>query len=655
MLDTVTGRPASETLRPNFDYDAAFSRTLGWTSQAEQQRLRLARVAIAGVGGVGGAHAVTFARLGIGAFHIADFDRFELVNFNRQFGAGVSTLGRAKVDVIAEAIRDINPHADVATWPEGVREESVGDFLDGVDLFIDGIDFFALGIRRTLFAEARARGIPAITAAPLGTGVAWLSFVPGGLSFEDYFAFAPGEDPENYVRFLVGLAPSALHMGALVDRRYVDFSAQRGPSTPMACMQCAGVAVTEGMKLLLGRDGVRAAPWHHQFDPYSGRKISRRSWWGGDNPVRRLKLAVASRLIRRASAAGLPGEIDRSQLSEQVIALAKWAPSGDNEQNWHFLVHDERRFTVSFPRHDAANPYHYAGGRPHWLAAGALLESIALAATRHGAVAAFEERPADDGGIAFDVRLDPGAGRADPLSLFLETRSVDRSRFRRTPLTETQRTDLARQLGPRLAVEFRDSQGDRLAAARLNAQSTVLRMVLPQAWPVHARVFRFDSDRPETGIPMRSVPLDPLSRRLLRWSLSSLGRARLLSRTLFGARFASLQTDIVPGLSCAAVFVLRIVDDRRDARAMVEAGRGLMRFWLEAERLGLVLQPAVATLALAQAGADPALEAALRRRSGRLNRDATAFYGDLDDVVFAGRIGRPRKPLRTVRSLRREN
>ena len=65
----------------------AFSRNIGWVTEAEQTSLRQARVAIAGLGGVGGAHLLTLARLGVGRFNISDFDRFEQHNYNRQVGA----------------------------------------------------------------------------------------------------------------------------------------------------------------------------------------------------------------------------------------------------------------------------------------------------------------------------------------------------------------------------------------------------------------------------------------------------------------------------------------------------------------------------------------------------------------------------------------
>ena len=96
-----------------FDYGEAFSRNLGWVTQAEQERLRNARVCIAGLGGVGGVYLLTLARLGIGAFTIADFDTFALANFNRQAGATMSTMGRSKLDVMVEMARDINPGLEI--------------------------------------------------------------------------------------------------------------------------------------------------------------------------------------------------------------------------------------------------------------------------------------------------------------------------------------------------------------------------------------------------------------------------------------------------------------------------------------------------------------------------------------------------------------
>src|SRR6478609_9850637 len=103
-----------------FSYEQAFARNIGWVTAAEQATLRRKRVAVAGLGGVGGSHLLALARLGIGAFHIADFDTFELANFNRQAGALASTLGQPKTKVLAAMAKDINPELDIRVFPEGV-------------------------------------------------------------------------------------------------------------------------------------------------------------------------------------------------------------------------------------------------------------------------------------------------------------------------------------------------------------------------------------------------------------------------------------------------------------------------------------------------------------------------------------------------------
>ena len=286
----------------DFSYDEAFSRNLGWVTEAEQARLRRARVCIAGLGGVGGVYLLTLARMGVGAFSIADFDSFALANFNRQAGATVSSLARPKIDVMVEMARDINPELDIRVFPHGLDAGNLGSFLDGADAYLDGLDFFALDIRRRVFAQCWERGIPAVTVAPLGMGAALLNFVPGRMSFEDYFRMDGHEETEQALRFLVGLSPAMLQMRYLVDPTRVDLRRRRGPSTVIAVQLCSGIAATQVLKLLLGRGPVVAAPAGLHFDAYRNRLA--RTWrpGGNDHPLQRLLLSVARR--RLASAPG---------------------------------------------------------------------------------------------------------------------------------------------------------------------------------------------------------------------------------------------------------------------------------------------------------------------------------------------------------------
>lgn len=280
-----------------FNYDDAFSRNIGWVTEAEQQRLRHARVGIGGLGGVGGVHLLTLARLGVGRFSIADFDVFDIVNFNRQVGATLSSLKEPKIDVLAHMAKDINPEVDLRLFPAGVQEENLEAFLEDVDVYVDGLDFFAFSARRMTFAACERKGIPVVTAAPLGLGTALLVFGPGGMSFEDYFGFEGCDEMEMAIRFLVGLSPAMLQRGYIADMSRVNLAERRGPSSIAACQLCAGVAAVETLKLLLGRGGVKLAPWGSQFDAYRMRYV--RTWRPGGyrNPLQRLMCGLVSRQL----------------------------------------------------------------------------------------------------------------------------------------------------------------------------------------------------------------------------------------------------------------------------------------------------------------------------------------------------------------------
>jgi molybdopterin/thiamine biosynthesis adenylyltransferase len=283
---------------PAFNYDQAFSRNFGWLAPAEQTTLRGKRIAIAGMGGVGGIHLLTLARLGIGAFHIADFDTFDTPNFNRQAGAMVSTLGQPKTDVLTRMAKDINPELDIKAFDEGVTPGNIDDFLDGVDLYVDGLDFFAFSARELVFPALAKRGIPAVIAAPLGMGVSLLNFMPGHMAFEEYFRWQGCSEEEKAIRFLIGLSPALLQRTYLMDPSSTNLKAQKVPSTPVGSELCAGVATTEAVKILLDRGNVIIAPHGIHFDAYRNKLA--RTWrpWGNNNPLQRLAIAIAKRQLK---------------------------------------------------------------------------------------------------------------------------------------------------------------------------------------------------------------------------------------------------------------------------------------------------------------------------------------------------------------------
>jgi molybdopterin/thiamine biosynthesis adenylyltransferase len=276
-----------------FNYEQAFGRNIGWITREEQQTLRAKRVAIGGLGGVGGYHLTTLTRLGIGGFSIADFDHFELANFNRQYGARMSTVGQPKLDVMRAMALDINPELQIRAFAEGVQESNIESFLDGVDIYVDSIDVFNLETRREIYARCRSIGIPAIMSVPAGMGATFFIFMPNGMSFEQWFRFADVEPAKRPVNFIVGATPAGLHRSYLVDWSSVNLKTRDLPSTGLSCQLCAGAVAAQALKLLLGRGKVEPAPTYHQFDAYLCVYKKGRIRGGNANWLQRIKLAKA--------------------------------------------------------------------------------------------------------------------------------------------------------------------------------------------------------------------------------------------------------------------------------------------------------------------------------------------------------------------------
>lgn len=282
-----------------FSYDLAFSRNIGWVTEAEQAKLRATRVAVGGLGGVGGNHTLTLARLGIGAFTITDLDTFDWPNLNRQAGAMVSTMGLPKLDVMAEQVRGINPTVDLRLMPNGLSFDNIDYFLEGASLYVDSLDIFSLEIRRKVFARCYELGIPAITAAPMGMGTALLVFMPGGMSFEEYFALDGYSFEDQILKFIVGVSPSMLQRHYLLNRESVNLFKKKVPSVSMGIELAAGVACSAALKVLLGRGDIRAAPKGLHFDAYQNRLIKTWRPLGNRNPLQQLMFWYIRRLLSK--------------------------------------------------------------------------------------------------------------------------------------------------------------------------------------------------------------------------------------------------------------------------------------------------------------------------------------------------------------------
>lgn len=388
------------------DYaDAAFSRNLGLIDYAGQRRLLRSRIAIPGLGGVGGVHIATLARTGIGAFTIADFDVYSPVNINRQYGSGVASFNRPKLDVMRDRALDINPFLDIRAFEHGVTPENIDEFLDGVSVLVDSLDYFVQKIRRRLFNRALELNIPVITAAPAGCSCSILVFMPGGMNYDQYFGVNDQTDEtEQIIRFSLGVAPKPTHL-AYMDRRFANLYDKRVPSLDIGCQLCAGMTATEVVNIVLKGKPSVAVPRSMQFDAKRGLFRTTRFFRGVDTPWQRTKIKLAKRFFllpaTNSPAANTKPDLvfEQSPIPEDalrfIIRAAIQAPSGDNVQPWKFaLKTDGLQFSIN---READPSFFNVQQVASLLATGAALQNMEYAAGSLGLQCTAKLFPAGEG------------------------------------------------------------------------------------------------------------------------------------------------------------------------------------------------------------------------------------------------------------------
>src|SRR5690606_3113313 len=140
MSTTVT--PEAPTLTPEETLRYSRHLLLPEVGPDGQRRLKGARVLLVGAGGLGSPVSLYLAAAGVGTLGMAEFDRVDVTNLQRQVLHGTSDLGRPKLDSARDRLRDINPHVVVEPIPERLTSANALEIVAAYDLVIDGTDNF---------------------------------------------------------------------------------------------------------------------------------------------------------------------------------------------------------------------------------------------------------------------------------------------------------------------------------------------------------------------------------------------------------------------------------------------------------------------------------------------------------------------------------
>lgn len=122
-----------------------------------QERLRAARALVIGAGGLGCPAALYLAASGIGRLTLADPDRVDLTNLQRQILFRTDSIGARKVDAAAAALGALNPEVELVTLAARLEGEALEHLVAGADVVLDCSDNFATrhAVNRACVRHAR--------------------------------------------------------------------------------------------------------------------------------------------------------------------------------------------------------------------------------------------------------------------------------------------------------------------------------------------------------------------------------------------------------------------------------------------------------------------------------------------------------------------
>ncbi|KWX68777.1 Rv1355c family protein [Mycobacterium sp. NAZ190054] len=541
----------------------------------EQEKLGALRIGVVGLS-VGHAVAHTLAMQGLcGELRLADFDELELSNLNR-VPATVFDLGVNKALIAARRIAEVDPYIAVRVWDSGLTEDTVDEFLDGLDIVVEECD--SLDVKALVREGARRRRQPVVMATsdrglidverfdlepdrPIFHGLL------GDVDAEALAGLDSREKIPHVLRIVDGANLSARGAASLVE---VGQSLSTWP-------QLVG-------DVLVGAAAVAEA-------------------------VRRIGLgeALSSGQVRLDTAAALDGLTDPADLAPQpereppapvdeppirdavhaVAVAANRAPSGGNVQPWH-IESAQNVVTIRLaPEYQSTID---VGLRGSAVAVGAAAFNARVAAAAHRMTAAVRYVEGGDR-EPLNAVVELTEGTDDALASLYPALSVRETNRRHgtasglEPATVDALHAAARREGSRLELLVDRDVIDQLGV--LLAETDRIRYLTPRLHADMASEMRWPGDEPpDSGIDVRSLELGAAE--LV--TLDILRRPDVMSLLNAWDAGAVLGADTRVRIAHSSALALILTDDL-SLTGYARGGSAAEAVWLAAQQHGLSVQP----------------------------------------------------------------
>ena len=553
-------------------------------SSPEQAQLGALKIGVVGLS-VGHAIAHTLAIEGLcGELRLADFDTIELSNLNR-IPASILDIDVNKAVVTARRIAEIDPYLKVTTYIDGLTEETMSPFLDGLDLVVEECD--SLDVKVRVREEARARGIPVL-----------MDTSDRGLFDVERFDLEPdrplfhGLLGELDSKSLAGLATRDKAPYVMRILQTTELSARMAAS-----MVEIGNTVTSwpqlGGDVELGAATVAAAV--------------RRFGRGDDLPSGRMRIDPDRELgalgvlgggmvdqgvsAQPSEPADLTFQIPQEPLAAIVQAI-RLAPSGGNSQPWTIFPNGERvALQLAANRSSAMD----VGHRGSYVAIGAAGFNARVAAAEYLSTATVIDFPDGTGSdVVLAIDLDsPSMQRPvdEVLSALYPAmirRISNRNIGRQAAIAEPVRQELLAAAHDEGGTLRLITDSDQLAElADILAQSDRLRYLTPLLHREMISELKWPGrDRLEIGIDVRTLGLDPVDLAKLQVA-SRADVMTLLASWGGGAALGDSTRDRIMASSGLAIVSV----DGDSASAYLRGGAAAERVWVVAAQNGIDVQP----------------------------------------------------------------
>ena len=551
-----------------------FDRNRYAITRDEQERLTSLTIAVAGLS-VGRAVVTTLAHEGIGGeLRLADFDVLDLSNLNRVTG-GLADVGVSKVVLAAREVAELDPYINVVLFPHGVEEETVAEFVAGADVVVDECD--GLEIKLLLREHARAASRPVVMATSHRgmLDIERFDLEPGrppfhGLLGDVTSAELAGLTTKQKVPFVIRiLDPAGLTHRAAASMVEVKESVSTWPQLA-SDVALGGAMVANAVRRIALGELTASGRFHADLDALTAE--------GRQAPLTLLPAASARPAPDPPATFPAPGDGAPSPAELRFIAAcANTAPSGGNMQPWRFEASgstirariDPERTTSLLDFRD----------RAALLALGAALEAADIGARALG----FATEANVDSG--WELTLQRADGRNPDAAEILWRRCSNR-RTGASPAIEPDELEALAAAGTPLTVDTVNRDALHALGTAIGTLDRI-RFLSERLRTDMLGELRFTAEEAyatRDGIEVASLELDGADRAAIDVLRTGFGM-EFLAQLDRGWGLGNLARDAFAGSGGALVLRAAAVDPP----ALVEAGRGLLRLWLEATRRELAI------------------------------------------------------------------